>query len=199
MKFVLAGNNESKLREMNSILTSIGIEVVSQRALGFDIHTEETGSTFEENAFLKANELMKASNMPTIADDSGLVVDALDGDPGVYSARYGGESCKSDADRVNLLLKNMENKEQRSAKFVSCVVCIFPDGRSITVRGEVMGEIAKQPSGNGGFGYDPVFYLPEYEATMAEITQEKKNMVSHRGRALQKLRIELENMEYVNN
>ena len=199
MKFILAGNNPGKLREMNEILTEIGIEVIRQSELGFDIHTEETGNTFEENAFLKANELMLASGMPAIADDSGLEVDALGGQPGVYSARYGGESCKTDADRTALLLKNMENRELRTARFVSSIACVFPDGRRIAVRGEVEGEITLEPRGEGGFGYDPVFYLKEFAATMAEISQEEKNAVSHRGRALQKLKTELERMRYVDN
>ena len=199
MKFILAGNNPGKLREMNEILTEIGIEVVRQKDLGFDIHTDETETTFEENAFLKANELMLASGMPAIADDSGLAVDALGGEPGVYSARYGGESCKTDDERTALLLKNMEGREQRNAKFVSAIVCVFPDGKSITVRGEVEGEITLAPTGNGGFGYDPVFYLPQFGRTMAEISQEEKNSVSHRGRALKKLKIELEKMNHADN
>ncbi len=199
MKFVLAGNNAKKLKEMNEILSSIGIEVVSQRKMGFNIQTNETGTTFEENAFLKANELMLASHMPAIADDSGLVVDALDGAPGIYSARYGGDACKNDAERTNLLLGNMENKEHRDAKFVSSIVCVYPDGSTISVRGEVIGEITSVPVGDGGFGYDPVFYLPKLNKTMAQLPSDEKNAISHRGDALRKLKIELEKRENADN
>ncbi len=199
MIFVLAGNNAKKLREMNDILSSIGVEVRSGREMGFEVHTEETGTTFLENARLKAADMARASNMPAIADDSGLVVDALGGEPGVYSARYGGDACADDGERMLFLLKNMEGMEQRSAHFVSCIVCIMPDGSEISAEGRISGEIAHAPSGEGGFGYDPVFYVPELGKTLAEIPQEEKNKISHRARALEKLKLELEKCGYAHN
>jgi len=195
MKFVLAGNNAKKLKEMNDILSSIGIEVVGQKELGFDVHTEETGTTFLENAALKAKEMSAVSVMPAIADDSGLAVDALGGAPGVYSARYGGESCVTDEDRMYLLLQNMQDVEQKSARFVSCVVCAWPDGRVLSAEGEIRGEIIDTPKGENGFGYDPVFYVAELGKTLAELTAEEKNKISHRANALIKLKVELEKMK----
>ena len=183
MKFVLASNNRKKLEELRGILSAFGYEVVSQREAGLNLEVEETGTTFEENAMLKAKGACHALNMPAVADDSGLVVDALNGGPGVYSARYGGEGL-DDTGRYMLLLKNMENIEQRQAKFVSCIACVFPDGHEITARGECRGEITRKPVGSDGCGYDPVFFMPEFGKTMAEMTAEEKNTVSHRAAAL---------------
>ena len=136
---------------------------------------------------------MRIMGIPAIADDSGLVVDALEGEPGVYSARYGGESCQSDVDRYRLLLAKMEGVADgaRSARFVSAIACVFPDGRKIVTRGVCEGTITRAPCGEGGFGYDPVFYLPGEGKTMAEISQERKNQISHRARSIEKLRDEL--------
>ncbi|MBQ3072312.1 MAG: XTP/dITP diphosphatase [Oscillospiraceae bacterium] len=191
MKLVLASNNKKKMKEMTEILGDMGIEVISQREAGADIEVEETGTTFYENARLKAAEACRVTGLASVADDSGLCVDALGGEPGVYSARYGGEGL-TDTGRYELLLKNMENEEHRSAKFVSCIVCVFPDGTEITAQGECPGEILRSPRGEGGFGYDPVFYMPEKGKTMAEMTAEEKNAVSHRGCALKKFRSKLE-------
>jgi len=188
MRFILASNNRKKLDELREILSGFGAEVVSQREAGLDIEAEETGTTFEENALIKAHAACNALKEPSIADDSGLVVEALDGAPGVYSARYGG--CNSDPERMALLLKNMDGKENRKAKFVSCVACVFPNGDVLTARGECEGEIALEPRGNGGFGYDPVFLLPSGK-TMAELDPAEKNAVSHRGSALKKFELEL--------
>lgn len=190
MRFVLASNNARKLEELRQILSQMGHEVLSQREAGLNLTVEETGTTFEENARLKARGASDALGLPVIADDSGLMVDALDGAPGVYSARYGGESL-DDRGRNALLLKNMEGKENRSARFVCCICCRFPDGREITARGECPGQILEGPRGKDGFGYDPVFYMPKYGKTMAEMTPVEKNAVSHRGRALERLAAEL--------
>ena len=184
MRFVIASNNKKKLTELKTILSGFGAQVVSQSEAGLDFEAEETGTTFEENALIKAGAACKALGEPSIADDSGLVVDALKGQPGVYSARYGGISCASDEDRMNLLLKNMQGKTDRRARFVSCIACVFPNGDVITARGECEGVITHEPRGEGGFGYDPVFELPGKRMTMAELSAEEKNAVSHRGAAL---------------
>ena len=194
MRFVLASNNARKLEELRQILSQMGHEVLSQREAGLNLTVEETGTTFEENARLKVRGASDALGLPVIADDSGLMVDALDGAPGVYSARYGGEGL-DDRGRNALLLKNMEGKENRSARFVCCICCRFPDGREITARGECPGQILEGPRGKDGFGYDPVFYMPEYGKTMAEMTPEEKNAVSHRGRALERLAAELRKIQ----
>ena len=184
MRFVIASNNKKKLTELKTILSGFGAQVVSQSEAGLDFEAEETGTTFEENALIKARAACAALGEPSIADDSGLVVDALGGQPGVYSARYGGEDCQSDEDRVNLLLKNMQEKTDRRARFVSCIACVYPNGDVITARGECEGMITLAPRGEGGFGYDPVFGLPGKGMTMAELSAEEKNAVSHRGAAL---------------
>ncbi len=182
---ILASNNKKKLVEMKAILEDLGIELVMQRDYGIDLEVEETGTTFEENAYLKASAVTKLTGLPAVADDSGIVVEALGGEPGVYSARYGGDACENDEARTALLLKNMEGKEDRRAKFVSAIACTLPDGRVIRARGEIHGLINFAPVGEGGFGYDPIFYVPEYGMTTAEMSPELKNSISHRGRALQ--------------
>lgn len=195
MRFILASNNAKKLKELKEILSQFDIEVVSQKDAGLDLDVEETGTTFAENALLKARAACAASGCPAVADDSGLAVEALGGAPGVYSARYGGENggkLKTDEDRYMLLLKNMADKEQREAKFVSSIACVFPNGDILTAEGECHGEIAREPQGDGGFGYDPVFWLPDQGKTMAELLPEEKNAISHRGNALKKFKIELE-------
>ena len=183
MKFVLASNNQGKLLEMREILSEIGVEVISQREAGISVEPEENGATFEENSIIKARASCEASGLPAIADDSGLVVCALGGEPGVYSARYGGDGL-SDTDRYTLLLKNMEGKTDRSAKFVSCISCVFPNGDVITAEGECPGEILHAPKGDGGFGYDPVFFVKSLGKSMGEMSHEEKNSVSHRGNAI---------------
>ncbi len=183
MKFVLASNNQGKLLEMREILSEIGVEVISQREAGISVEPEENGTTFEENSIIKARASCEASGLPAIADDSGLVVCALGGEPGVYSARYGGDGL-SDTDRYTLLLKNMEGKTDRSAKFVSCISCVFPNGDVITAEGECPGEILHAPKGDGGFGYDPVFFVKSLGKSMGEMSHEEKNSVSHRGNAI---------------
>ena len=184
MRFIIASNNKNKLREIKDILSGLGAEAVSQSEAGLQFEAEETGDTFEENAMIKAKAACDALGEPAIADDSGLVVDALGGEPGVYSARYGGKSCNSDPERTALLLRNMEGIGDRTARFVSCIACVFPNGDAVPARGECRGEIALKPRGENGFGYDPVFLIPNSGKTMAELSAQEKNAVSHRGNAL---------------
>ena len=191
MKLVLASKNKKKLVEMNDILSQLGIEVCSEAEAGVDVEVEETGTTFEENSRLKAEAVMKESGMPAIADDSGLCVDALGGAPGVYSARYGGEGL-DDVGRYRLLLENMRGQMPRTAKFVSVITCCFPNGDVISARGECPGTIAFAPMGEGGFGYDPVFFVPPLKKTFAQLSPEEKNAVSHRGKALELFKAKLE-------
>ena len=185
MKVILASKNQHKLTELSAILSQLGFEIALESEYGLDIDVEETGTTFEENSYLKAEAVMKASGLPVLADDSGLMVDALDGAPGVYSARYGHKA--SDKERTAYLLENMKDvpEERRGAKFVCVITCLFPDGRKIVARGECPGVIARAPHGENGFGYDPVFYLPELGMTYAELPSEQKNAISRRARALQ--------------
>jgi XTP/dITP diphosphohydrolase len=187
MRAVLASRNEKKLKEMQDILSTLGIEVVLPSQLGIDIEVEETGSTFEENALLKARAVMEAAGIPAIADDSGLVVDALGGGPGVYSARYGGPEL-DDGGRIRLLLQNLLGQTRRSCRFVCAIACVFPNGDVVTARGECEGVVAFAPQGEGGFGYDPVFFLPSLKRTMAQLSPEEKHQVSHRGNALRQLK-----------
>lgn len=182
MKIIAATKNKNKLREFGEILK--GFEIISQEEAGVDIDVEETGTTFEENSYLKAKAIYDITGITTIADDSGLCVDALNGEPGVYSARYGGEGY-DDKGRVQLLLKNMKDvpDEERTARFV-CVITLVGDEGVLTARGECEGRIDYEPKGENGFGYDPVFYVDRFEKTLAEVTPEEKNSISHRGKAL---------------
>ncbi len=191
MKMVLASKNPKKLEEMAVILSQLGIEVVLESDVGVDVEVEETGTTFEENAALKAFAVMEATGLPAIADDSGLCVDALGGGPGVYSARYGGEGL-TDADRYRLVLEGLQGQLDRGAKFVSAICCAFPGGDRVEARGECPGVIGYAPQGENGFGYDPIFFLPEKKKTFAQLTGEEKNAISHRGKALEKFKEELE-------
>ena len=168
---------------MGEILKDFGIEVVSPRDLGITVDVEETGTTFAENALLKAKAICKEANLPAIADDSGLCVDALNGAPGVYSARYGGEGL-DDKGRYMLLLSSLRGAPTRAAHFACAVACAFPNGDTLTAEGRCDGSIAYAPLGEGGFGYDPVFLLPGTGKTFGQLTQEEKSAVSHRGRAL---------------
>ena len=182
MKIIAATKNKNKLREFGEILK--GFEIISQEEAGVDIDVEETGTTFEENSYLKAKAIYDITGITTIADDSGLCVDALGGEPGVYSARYGGEGY-DDKGRVQLLLKNMNDvpNEERTARFV-CVITLVGNEGVLTARGECEGRIDYEPKGENGFGYDPVFYVDRFEKTLAEVTPEEKNSISHRGKAL---------------
>ena len=186
MKVVLASKNAHKLVEIRQITDKFGFDLVLQSELGVDIDVEETGTTFEENSLLKAKAVMEATGLPAIADDSGICVDALGGEPGIYSARYGFDESLDDWGRLELLLKNTENVPdgQRQAQFVCVITFITPDGAVIQARGEIHGELTRQPAGENGFGYDPIFYYPPLGKTTAELRSEEKNQVSHRANAL---------------
>lgn len=186
MKVVLASKNKHKLEEISKITEKFDMELVLESELGVDIDVEETGKTFEENSFLKANAVMKATGLPALADDSGIAVDALNGEPGIYSARYGFDDTLDDWGRLQLLLKNTEHVPdgQRQAQFVCVITLVMPGGEVIQARGEVHGELLRAPAGEGGFGYDPIFYYPPYGKSLAEVSAEEKNRVSHRANAL---------------
>jgi XTP/dITP diphosphohydrolase len=180
-EYELSSNNAHTHLEMRALLA--GRNLISLAEAGVIAAPEETGETFEANALIKAEAACIATGLPAIADDSGLMVDALGGTPGVHSARY----CPgSDADRVAFLLKNLAGipEERRTARFVSAVACVFPDGRRFAVQADCPGVILDAPRGPGGFGYDPVFFYPPMNATFAEIGSDRKNSISHRGRAL---------------
>ena len=181
--YVLASSNPGKIAEMREILSVYGINMTTKQELGVDIDVAETGDTFAENAALKATAICKASGLPAIADDSGLAVDALGGAPGLNTSSFGGEGLDSEG-RYNYLLSIMDGVEQRGAKFVSTIVCAFPDGSLITAEGTCGGEIAPAPRGSSGFGYDPVFTPAGMDMTMAELPPGEKNKISHRGKAL---------------
>ena len=189
MKFVLASHNRGKLKEMQEILSRLGVEVVLESDLGLALDVEETGTTFAENAALKAKAVMEASGLPAIGDDSGLCVDWLQGAPGIYSARYGG--LDDDPSRCRLLLSNMRGATDRAAHFHTAIVCAFPNGDVLTAEGDCHGAIAFAPMGDGGFGYDPVFLVPSLRKTFAQLTAEEKNAISHRGNALRSFAAEL--------
>ena len=186
MKVVLASKNKHKLVEISKITEKFGFELVLQSDLGVDIDVEETGTTFEENSFIKAEAVMKATGLPALADDSGIAVDALNGEPGVYSARYGFDDTLDDWGRLELLLKNTEHVPdgQRQAQFVCVITMVTPEGETIQARGEIHGELTREPAGENGFGYDPIFYYPPLGKTTAELSPEEKNEVSHRANAL---------------
>jgi len=186
-KLLVATNNKGKAREYQQMLNIPFLQVVTPAEEGITLDVKETGATFAENAVLKAKAFARASGLLTLADDSGLEVDALDGEPGVYSARYAGENA-TDAQLIAFLLKKLEAvpPEKRTARF-HCVITIAPpEGEPMLCDGACEGIIAEKPQGNNGFGYDPVFYLPQFGKTMAEIPPETKNGISHRARAAEK-------------
>lgn len=182
-KFVLATHNSGKLEEMRAILSGLGVEVISLAEAGVDVDVEETGATFAENAALKARAVCAAAGLPAIADDSGLCVNALNGGPGVYSARYGGEGL-DDRGRCMLLLNSMRGQATRAAHFACAVACVFPNGDTLEAEGRCDGAIAFAPLGEGGFGYDPVFLIPGRGKTFSQLGPEEKSAISHRGKAL---------------
>ena len=186
MKVILASKNRHKLEEISKITEKFDMELVLQSDLGVDIDVEENGTTFEENSFIKAEAVMKATGLPALADDSGIAVDALNGEPGIYSARYGFDESLDDWGRLELLLKNTEHVPdgQRQAQFVCVITMITPEGKTIQARGEIHGELTREAKGENGFGYDPIFYYPPLGKTTAELSPEEKNEVSHRANAL---------------
>ena len=178
-KIIFATGNEGKMREVRMILGDLGIQAISMA------EADENGTTFEENAIIKAKEIMEKTGEIVLADDSGLEVDALGGEPGIYSARYMGYDTSYHI-KNNSLIERLEGKtgEERSARFVCAIAACFPDGRVLTTRGTMEGQIGYEEKGENGFGYDPVFYLPEYQCYSAELPLEEKNKLSHRGKAL---------------
>jgi len=189
-KLLLATNNTGKVKEFRNLLAGIPFELVTPKEIGIVMDVDETGATYRENARLKACALATQSGLLTLADDSGIEIDALNGAPGVMSARYAGENA-SDAERVNFLLSKLKDvpQEKRTARFYCVIAIAHPDGKVEYCDGECKGTIAFEPSGASGFGYDPVFYLPEFGKAMAELTAEIKNQISHRARAAQKAKM----------
>lgn len=183
MKLAIATNNQHKLQEIRAVLGDSFEELLSLKDLGIDVDVEETGTTLEENALIKARAILALSGIATLADDTGLMVDALNGAPGVYSARYAGEE-HNDAKNRALLLKNLDGVKDRSAHFATVIALCYPDGKTLTASGRVNGEILLSERGTEGFGYDSLFFSTELGKTFAEATQAEKNSVSHRGRAL---------------
>ncbi len=183
MKLAIATNNQHKLQEIRAILGDSFEELLSLKDLGIDVDVEETGTTLEENALIKARAILALSGIATLADDTGLMVDALNGAPGVYSARYAGEE-HNDAKNRAMLLKNLDGVKDRSAHFATVIALCYPDGKTLTASGRVNGEILLSERGTEGFGYDSLFFSTELGKTFAEATQAEKNSVSHRGRAL---------------
>ena len=189
MKLILATNNAHKVREIKEILQPYFTEIITLQEAGIQHETVEDGMTFEENALKKAREIAEISGLPALADDSGLCVEALDGAPGVYSARYAAENDQnaSDAENRRLLLKNMEEITNRRAYFVCAAVICWPDGKNISAEGRFYGEVAYEEKGENGFGYDSIFYVPQYGCTSAQMSREQKNSLSHRGIAFREL------------
>ena len=184
-KIVFATANEGKVKEIKEILKDFPIEVVSMKEMGITADIEENGSTFEENSLIKARTLVKLTGLPALADDSGLEVDYLNGEPGIYSARYLGRDTDYDYKNNYIINKLSDAKDkERSARFVCVISLVLPDGREFVERGVVEGLIGYEQKGENGFGYDPIFYLPEYGKTSAELSPDEKNKISHRGKAL---------------
>mgnify|MGYP001080958999 FL=1 len=195
-KIVFATGNEGKMREVRLILQDLGFPVLSMKEAGVSLDIEENGTTFAENAMIKARAVWEKTGGIVLADDSGLVVDYLGGEPGVYSARYMGEDTSYEIKNRNIIerLSGAEGKE-RSARFVCNIAAVLEDGRVIQREAYMEGLIAKEPAGNGGFGYDPILYLPEFGKTSAELTMEEKNQISHRGKALEAMKKALKEEE----
>ena len=184
-KIIFATGNEGKMKEVRMILEDLGLPVLSLKDAGITADVEENGTTFEENAQIKAKAIMEMTGALVLADDSGLEVDALDKEPGIYSARYMGHDTSYHIKNQNII-DRLEGKvgEERSARFVCAIAAAFPDGRVLTTRGTMEGQIGYEEKGENGFGYDPIFYLPEYQCYSAELSLEEKNKLSHRGKAL---------------
>ncbi len=189
MKIVFATKNEGKVKEVIKMLNMDKIELITMAQAGIDVDVVEDGTTFEENAMKKAVEIMKISGMPAIADDSGLEIDYLDKQPGVHSARFLGHDTSYDIKNKKILemLEGVPD-EKRTARFVSAVCLALPDGRTITTRGTIEGVIGHEIKGTNGFGYDPIFFIPEINKYSAELTTDEKNAISHRGKAIAQMR-----------
>ncbi len=195
-KIIFATGNEGKMREVRMILSDLGVEVLSLKEAGIEAHAEENGKTFEENAVIKASEIMRQCGEIVLADDSGLEVDALNKEPGIYSARYMGYDTSYHVKNQNLI-DRLEGKKgsERSARFVCAIAAALPDGRIRTTRGTMEGEIGYEERGENGFGYDPIFYLPEYGCYSGELSLKVKNELSHRGKALRLMKEELRKLK----
>ncbi len=194
-KIVFATGNKGKVKEIQMILADLGVEVTTMKEEGIFVDVEENGTTYEENAMIKAREVAKYTNAIVMADDSGLEIDYLNKEPGIYSARYMGEDTSYRIKNGNLIdrLAGVPD-EKRTARFVCAIATVLPDGRELTTRGVIEGRIGYEERGENGFGYDPIFYVPEFGKTTAELTEEEKNMVSHRGRALEIMKEELKKL-----
>lgn len=192
-KIIFATSNKGKMDEIRMIMKGFKVQILSMKEAGIEADIDECGTTFEENAIIKAETVMKLTNCITLADDSGLEIDYLNKEPGIYSARYMGEDTSYDIKNNNLIerLSGVEG-EDRSARFVCCIAAAFPDGETITTRGTIEGVIGYEEKGTNGFGYDPILYVPEYGMTTGEMLPEEKNKISHRGIALRKMRKILE-------
>ncbi len=197
-KIIFATGNEGKMREVRMILQDLGVEILSLKEAGIAADVEENGTTFEENAVIKATEIMKMCGEIVLADDSGLEVDALNKEPGIYSARYMGHDTSYHIKNKSLI-DRLEGKsgEERNARFVCVIVAALPDGRVFTTRGTMEGQIGYEERGENGFGYDPIFYLPEYGCYSAELPLEEKNKLSHRGKALRLMKEKLKELQEV--
>jgi len=193
-KIVFATGNKGKVKEIQMILADLGLKITTMKEEGIHMEVEENGRTYEENALIKVREVAKYTDAIVMADDSGLEIDYLNKEPGIYSARYLGEDTSYRIKNKNLIdrLEGVPD-EQRTARFVCAIAAILPDGRELTTRGIIEGRIDYEEKGENGFGYDPIFYVPEFGKTTAELTEEEKNKVSHRGRALEKMKEELKN------
>lgn len=197
-RIVFATGNAGKIREINAIMADTGMEVVSMKDAGIQIDVEENGKTYEENALIKARAAAAVSEDIVMADDSGLEIDYLNGEPGIYSARYLGENTSyriKNADLVSRLEGVPDDK--RTARFVCAIAAVLPNGRELTVRAAIEGRIGYEEKGANGFGYDPIFYVPEFQKTTAELTETEKNEVSHRGKALRLMKEELKKYENI--
>lgn len=193
-RIIFATGNKDKMKEIRQILADLGMEIISMKEAGVDIDIVEDGMSFEENAEIKARSVSRVlTNDIVLADDSGMEIDYLDKAPGIYSARFAGEDTSYDI-KNRIFLDRLEGvpDEERTARFVCAVAAVFPDGTSETVRETIEGRIAHEPAGENGFGYDPIFYVPEYECTTAEMSEEQKNELSHRGKALRSMKRILE-------
>lgn len=191
-KLIFATGNEGKMKEIRMILGDLDYEILSMKEAGIDVDIVEDGKTFEENAIIKATEISKIANCVVLADDSGLEVDAMDKMPGIYSARYLGEDTPYSI-KNQTIMDNLAGlpDEKRTARFVCAIAAAFPDGRVVTKRGTIEGIIGYEERGENGFGYDPIFFVPEYGKTTAELSPEEKNKISHRGKALEMIKEEL--------
>lgn len=191
-KIIFATSNEGKLREIREILKGLNGEVWSMKEAGVKADIVEDGETFAANARIKARAVWEKTGGIVLADDSGLEIDYLNGEPGVYSARYMGEKTSYEIKNWNLIHRlDGVPKEKRTARFVCVIAAVLPDGRELTAEGAMEGYLAWEPAGEGGFGYDPILMLPEFEKTSAQITMEEKNAISHRGKALRQMRAQL--------